>query len=244
MGQGRGTGRWDFEPDADLNYAASSADAGVGFAVLGLGLALQAISAVDSEARGTCWILVVPITGLALALIVAARWRHRREIAVMRIRIDGLVVKRSWPPTDWQVIVHGYSRALTEVGHPPKAGEDAWAHLIASTVRIAGCRTGLSRECASPTRRTSRLAISRSSGSSGFPGWTLTNRRWRHWGSRRATATAIMLYNGGSRIRPARCRLASARPAVRRPACIHAPDDPHRVRRRHHEGGCPSLVEL
>lgn len=61
MGQGAGTGRWTLEPDADLNYAASSTDAGIGFAVLVLGLALQAVSAVDSAAKGTGWMLVVPI---------------------------------------------------------------------------------------------------------------------------------------------------------------------------------------
>src|SRR5206468_3479504 len=52
-----------------------------------------------------------------------------REIVVLRIRIHDAVFKRRLPRADWQVIVHGYSRALTETGRPPAADEDAWEHL-------------------------------------------------------------------------------------------------------------------
>lgn len=127
--KGRGTGRWTLEPDADLNYSASSTDAAVGFAVLVLGLLLQGVSAIDSGARGTGWILVVPITAAVLAPILAARWRRHRELAVIGIRIDGFVVHGRMPPGDWQAIIHGYSRALEEIGRGPAAGEHAWAHL-------------------------------------------------------------------------------------------------------------------
>jgi hypothetical protein len=127
--KGRGTGRWTLEPDADLNYAASSTDAGVGFTVLVLGLALQAVSAINSAARGAPWLLAVPAIAGFLALAAAARWCRYREVSVIRIRIEGFVIQRVMQAADWQVIVHSYSRALAEVDRGPKSGEDAWAHL-------------------------------------------------------------------------------------------------------------------
>lgn len=127
--RGRGTGRWGIEPNADLNYAAGSTDAGVGFGVLLVGLALQGIAAVDTSAKGSGWMLVIPAAVGILAVALARCWRRHRELAVMGVRIEELVVDARWPEADWQSIVHSYSRALEQAGRGRSEGEDAWAHL-------------------------------------------------------------------------------------------------------------------
>jgi hypothetical protein len=127
--RGRGSGRFGLEPDADLNYAASSADAGVGLGVLAVGIALQVVSALDSTARGTALLLAIPFFVALLALVVRTQWRRRREVSVIRIRIDELVGEKKWTPADWPKIAQLYSRALGAVGRGRRTTEDPWAHL-------------------------------------------------------------------------------------------------------------------
>lgn len=126
---GRGTPRWDFESDADLNYAASSTDAAVGFGVLFLGLVVQGLGALDASARGEFWLLAAPVVVVTLAEIARKARQTKREMEVMRLRINTLVVEGTQQPKSWANIVHGYSRALDGINRGPDNGEDAWAHL-------------------------------------------------------------------------------------------------------------------
>lgn len=108
---GRGTPRWGFEPDADLNYAASSTDAAVGFGVFLVGLVLQGLSALHASAHGGSWLLALPVVVVTLAEIIRKDRRAKREMEVMHLRINAAVVERTRQPKDWADIVHGYSRA-------------------------------------------------------------------------------------------------------------------------------------
>jgi hypothetical protein len=127
--EGRGSPRWGFSADADLSYASDSADAGVGFVALLVGITLQGLGAIDATATGSAWLLLAPTLGLIVTLLATREWSRRREVGVIRGRINNLVVDRRWTEDDWQAIIHTYSRALEQDRRGRRPGEDAWAHL-------------------------------------------------------------------------------------------------------------------
>lgn len=156
--QGRGTGRWNFNADADLNYATSSTDAAVGFCILAVGLALQSFGTINSGDRGTAWLLVMPALALFLGPLIAREWGRRRAVGVIDVRINELVVDGRIPEDQWPHIVHGYSRALGQARKSEKRqeNEDAWAHLD----RVYGEGTWLPDAAAEGLRRSYEVNIS------------------------------------------------------------------------------------